>query len=411
MKITIITSLTSNYSGGSTHVNNVVYRLTRHFEVEFIPSINFFVNNPKAEEELENIQKKGVKIPEFVYSLSLTNLKPSFLPYSPSVYKTFAEKVKLDSDFIYDPDYTTPESVFISNINKIPLGLTLHEPLYSFSQSVFYTYYSLKPFFFNSMDYFVKRSIALYLLTRRKREYIKQAKYLNFIAGVSKGTLDSVKVNKVKKYLLQPGNGVDRELLNYRTRDKEDYVVFWTTLIPPKGILNFVYVLKLLKNRGIKVKAKVAGKFLYEKFKNFFFKYVKDNSLDIEYLGFIEKKKLYEVASKARLLIYPSLADGFSLTILEALALGTPVIAYSIPTVHSVYKDIPAVRFVKEGNVNKMAEEVKKELNKGELLNAVFSDKVRSFIEFHNWDNVTESIAKILKEEIEQRKRKDNSFS
>ncbi|BCU68772.1 glycosyltransferase family 4 protein [Stygiolobus caldivivus] len=404
MKITIITSsLTSNYSGGSTHVNNVVYRLTRYFDVEFVPSINFFINNPKAEGELDKIRKNGIKIPEFVYSFSFTSLKPSFLPYSPSVYEAFAEKVKLDSDLIYDPDYTTPESVFISNRNKVPLGMALHEPLYSLSQSILYTYYSLKPFFLNSIDYFIKRSIALYLLTRRKEGYIKRANYMSFIAGVSKGTLDSIKINKAKKYLLYPGNGVDKELLQYRTKRKEDYLVFWTTLIPPKGILNFAYILKSLKNKGVDVKAKVAGKFLYDKFKNHFFKYVDENSLDIEYLGFTEKKKLYETVSKARLLIYPSLADGFSITVLEALALGTPVIAYSIPTVYSVYKDVPAVRFVKEGNINRVAEEAERELRNGELLDAVFSDEVRSFVEFHNWDNVTESLVKIIKNIVNNR--------
>ncbi|ARM76127.1 glycosyltransferase [Acidianus manzaensis] len=408
MKVTIITSsLTSNYSGGSTHVNNVVYRLTKYFDVEFIPSINFFINNHKTEEELEKISKNGIKIPEFVYSFSFTNLKPSFLPYSSSVYEAFSEKVKLDSDFIYDPDYTTPESIFISNRNKIQLGITLHAPLYSLSQCIFYTYYTLKPFFFNSLDYFMKRSIALYLLTEKKEGYIKRARYMSFIAGVSKGVIDSIKTKKIKKYLLFPANGVDKELLNYRTKDKEDYVVFWTTLIPPKGILNFIYVLKLLKDEGIKVKAKVAGNFLYEKFKKFFFKYVTDNSLDVEYLGFLDKTKLhdkrrlYEVVSKAKLLVYPSLNDGFSITVLEALALGTPVIAYSIPTVYSAYKDVPAVKFVKEGDIKKMTEEVKNELNKGELLDAVFSDKVRSFVEFHNWDNVTESIVKIIKNAVE----------
>jgi hypothetical protein len=122
-------------------------------------------------------------------------LKPSFLPYSLSVYNEYAERVKkVDSDFIYDPNYTTPESIFISNKVGIPLGLTLHEPLYSFSQSIFYTYYTLRPFFLQSLDYFLKRSIGLYLLTRSKANYISKSRYLSFIAAVSKGTLDSVKI-------------------------------------------------------------------------------------------------------------------------------------------------------------------------------------------------------------------------
>nr|WP_156017873.1 glycosyltransferase [Sulfuracidifex metallicus] len=392
----------SNYSGGSVHVNNVVKRLTNYFKVEFIPSINFFINNDRVNEEIENIRKLGIEIPDFVSSLSkFHSLKPSFLPYSSSVYNKYAEKVeKVDSDFIYDPDYTTPESIFISNKVGIPLGLTLHEPLYSFSQSIFYTYYTLRPFFLQSSDYYIKRSLGLYLLTRSKANYISKSRYLSFVAAVSKGTLDSVKIENSRKYVLYPGNGVDKELLQYRTIKKEDYVVFWTTLIPPKGILNFLYIINLLKKRGISVKAKVSGKFIYDKFKRLFFNYIRDNGLDVEYLGFLDKRELYSIVSKAKLLIYQSLADGFSITILESLALGTPVIAYSIPTVYSVFKDIPAVKFIKEGDIRKFVDEVENELKTGDLQEAIYDKRVSSFIEFHNWDNVAENVAKIIKSSL-----------
>ncbi|BBG23186.1 Glycosyltransferase Gtf1 [Sulfuracidifex tepidarius] len=401
MKITVVTSgLGSNYSGGSVHVSNVIKRLTNYFDVEFIPSINFFVSNRNANTEIENIRKFNIKIPDIYNSLDFSKLKPSFLPYSFSIYKEYSEKVNLDSDFIYDPDYTTPESVFLSNRSGILLGITLHEPLYPLNQSILYTYYTLRPFFFQSIDYFVKRSIGLYLLTRTKEKYIRDARHLNFIAGVSESTLSSVKAQRIRKYILYPGNGVDKELLSYRTKNKEDYVVFWTTLIPPKGILNILYIVNLLKKRGIQVKVKIMGKFLYEKFKKFFLEYIKENSLEIEYLGFLEKRELYKVVSKARLLLYPSLADGFSITILESLALGTPVIAYSLPTVYSVYKDIPAIKFVKEGDVKSMANELENELKSYKLLNAVFDEKTTSFIEFHNWDKVAENVASIIKESL-----------
>lgn len=403
MKITVVTSgLRSNYSGGSVHVNNVVKRLVNYFKVEFIPSINFFINNDRVNEEIENIRKLGIEIPDFVISLSeFRNLKPSFLPYSSSVYNKYVEKVeKVDSDFIYDPDYTTPESIFVSNKAGIPLGLTLHVPLYSFSQSVFYTYYTLRPFFLQSLDYFLKRSIGLYLLTRSKAYYLRKSRHLSFVAAVSKGTLDSVNIKNSKKYVLYPGNGVDKELLQYRTNKKEDYVVFWTTLIPPKGVLNFLYIINLLKKRGISIKAKVAGKFLYDKFKKLFFNYIKDNGLDVEYLGFLDRRELYATVSRAKLLIYPSLADGFSITILESLALGTPVIAYSIPTVYSVFKDVPAVKFVKEGDIRKFADEVESELKTGKLQEAIHDKRVDAFIEFHNWDNVAENITKIIKDSL-----------
>jgi Glycosyltransferase len=57
----------------------------------------------------------------------------------------------------------------------------------------------------------------------------------------------------------------------------------------------------------------------------------------VEYLGFVSQDKLIDVVSKAKVLVYPSHFDSFPLVILESLALGTPVIAYKIPGVRSVY--------------------------------------------------------------------------
>ncbi len=100
------------------------------------------------------------------------------------------------------------------------------------------------------------------------------------------------------------------------------------------------------------------------------------------------------------MLIYPSLADGFPLVVLEALALGTPVIAYSIHPIYSVYKDLLAVRFAKPGNVKEMASLVKRSLNDEEFLNSPKLKEVKEFVKFHNWDNVAEAITKLIKESV-----------
>jgi glycosyltransferase involved in cell wall biosynthesis len=132
-----------------------------------------------------------------------------------------------------------------------------------------------------------------------------------------------------------------------------------------------------------------------------FFEYAKKKGLEVEYMGFKEKdNELRDIISKAKLLIYPSLADGFSLVVLEALALGTPVVAYSIPTIYSVYKDLPAVRFAKPGNVKEMAFVLKRSLNDEESLNSPKLEKVKEFVKFHNWDKVAEAITNIIKESI-----------
>jgi len=51
----------------------------------------------------------------------------------------------------------------------------------------------------------------------------------------------------------------------------------------------------------------------------------------VEYLGFVSEKKLSSIYAQAYCLIFPSKYEGFGLPLLEAISLGTPVIASNIP--------------------------------------------------------------------------------
>ncbi|EZQ11343.1 glycosyl transferase [Candidatus Acidianus copahuensis] len=394
MKLIVVNKL-GDYSGGSRHVREVTKRLTKYFDVVYVPYADVYTEDGSIDDlkKLEGI----FKIPSEAYKER--KFKPLLFPRSAKFYKEYVDEFDIYGDFIYDPDFVTPEAVFLSNKLDVSLGATLHEPIYSLSQSISYTYYSLKPFVYRSIDYLLGRTYWLYAISRSKVKFLKRAKYIKFIAGVSKGTLDSIKLRNVRKVLLNPPNGVDYYLDH--ESEKDDYIIFWTTLIPSKGIFNLINILNILKQKGVRIKLKVAGKFLYPRFERLFFDYIKKKKLDVEYLGFIkEDHKLREIIERAKLLVYPSLADGFSLVILESLALGTPVIAYSIPTVYSAFNTLPAVRFVRPGDINTFATQIERSLKDEEFLRSPFEDSVREFVKFHTWDNVAEGIAKIIKESV-----------
>jgi glycosyltransferase involved in cell wall biosynthesis len=393
MRLVIVNRL-GDYSGGSKHTRKVSEKLLNYFDVTFVPYADFYLNH--SEESLKNLESKGFKVHPSAYER--ITIKQSLFPRPISFYEEYVKRYRnLDADFIYDPDFVSPEAILLSNLTGIPVAVTLNHTIYTLYESVFYTYYSLQGFLTRSFDYFLGRTVWLYTISNQKVKNIRRAKNLRFVGAVSKGILDSIKVNFNKK-LIHPGNGVD---FFAEPKDKDDYVVFWTTLIPSKGIFSLLRLLKTLKDEGISLKVKVAGKFLYPRFQKMFFEYAKRKGLEVEYMGFLEKdNELRDIVSRAKLLIYPSLADGFSLVVLEALALGTPVIAYSIPTIYSVYKDLPAVRFAKPGNVKEMASLVKRSLNDEEFLNSPKLKEVKEFVKFHNWDNVAEAITKLIKESI-----------
>ena len=55
-------------------------------------------------------------------------------------------------------------------------------------------------------------------------------------------------------------------------------------------------------------------------------------------------------------MIYPSHVDAFSYSVLEALNLNTPVVAYDIPAIRMYYDKLEGVTLVKESDVEALAQ-------------------------------------------------------
>ncbi|WP_238842094.1 glycosyltransferase family 4 protein [Sulfolobus sp. E11-6] len=49
------------------------------------------------------------------------------------------------------------------------------------------------------------------------------------------------------------------------------------------------------------------------------------------YLGFVPEKKKREILAKSRVFVFPSLYEGFSLVVAEALASYLPVVTWDLP--------------------------------------------------------------------------------
>ncbi|MDO5561751.1 MAG: glycosyltransferase family 1 protein [bacterium] len=71
----------------------------------------------------------------------------------------------------------------------------------------------------------------------------------------------------------------------------------------------------------------------------------------VEFLGKVSDQRLTELYSRAKALVQPSFSEGFGLTGVEALQLGTPVIASNIAVFHEVYGEA-AVFFEPESIVD-----------------------------------------------------------
>jgi len=187
-------------------------------------------------------------------------------------------------------------------------------------------------------------------------------------------------------------------LLNYSSLDKEDYAIFFARLIPEKGIFELPRIWRKVRERIPSAKLVVVGKFYNEKVKKNFLTASKDSG--IEYTGYLSRGDLINTIAKARLFVYPTHFDALPLAVLESLALKTPVVTYDIPTVVEIFGKLKAVKFVKEFDINSMANNVADVYSMRDY-HSLFDEEYNSFINFYSsWESVAEAEYNALKDFI-----------
>lgn len=221
---------------------------------------------------------------------------------------------------------------------------------------------------------------------------------------LSRGQLENQASGCAKCRLLHPADAADPGLRRYRGFPRGDYIVAASRLVAMKGVLELPRIHRRIRDEtGLRLV--VTGRFSDESTRRAFGRAAEREGLklgeDIVLAGFLPKEKYYEVLARARTLVYPSHSDSFSLTILESLAVGTPVVAYDIPGPHSVYGGLPAVRFVREFDHKAMAEEAVRlaKMPEEERRGLVEDERVTSFLDEHSsWDVVAERLAEGIME-------------
>lgn len=383
--------------GGPVHTTEVVKRLAESFEIYYFPASNLFPLTDKeiVKEKVRQLESQGIKVSESFKSI-LDSTSPITFRRLLDEYKKEIENL----EFIYDPDILTTDIIDLGIKNY---GFTVHGPML--------LHPSLFRSILNTLRIYDYSLISVRKVGRRILAYLNWRKFTKalkrnppkFIAGVSKAAIEVSKLDWVptKKYVLNPSNAINKDIIKFRGEKKEDYIVYWGRILPEKGILELLEVVKLLGNSKLKVMGSFARD-VEPLFKN----KVKKLGIEdkVELLGFVNEKTKYEVASKAKALVYPTHFDAFSITVLESLAVGTPVVTYDIPAIKEIYGDLKAVRIVREFNVKGLTIEVKRllQMNDDEIQKVMNEQKLLEFLETHSsWDNVAEGIKRIILENIE----------
>ncbi len=112
----------------------------------------------------------------------------------------------------------------------------------------------------------------------------------------------------------------------------KNYILYTGNLYPHKNVEIIIKALKYLPN--IKLKIICGRDYFLKKYQQ---KY--QNNPQIEFLGYLPDKDFFAVYQQALCLVHPSFMEGFSLTGLESMSLGCPVLSSKYSCLPEIYED------------------------------------------------------------------------
>lgn len=204
---------------------------------------------------------------------------------------------------------------------------------------------------------------------------------------------------KTRVISIYPGNGIDFDTISSVQLGiaKYDAIYAAGSLLPQKGIFDVIKIWDAVVKDQPTAKLAIAGrgdpKHLY---------LIEELNCLISNLGLsqnvtvicdpkkgMSQEALWEEMKCAKIFLYPSRKDVWSLVIGEALACGLPVIAYDLSGIQYAYGACPAVCLQNVGDVEGAAKTAIKLLSDDSLLRNL-SHKARQYAENHSWTHVVE---------------------
>jgi len=142
--------------------------------------------------------------------------------------------------------------------------------------------------------------------------------------------------------------------------ETENLVGMIGRLTPRKGPLFFIESLACLKKKKFPFRALIVGQAAKEKFFNKLKEKVKENDLMDEVIFTGKRDDVPVLLSALDLLVFPSVEpESFGRVVVEALALGKPVVATDIGGVKDIIEDRVNGRLIKPGDTLSLAEAVR----------------------------------------------------
>lgn len=233
--------------------------------------------------------------------------------FSPKEVFFFPTKQINECDIFYTPNYNIPGGI------KIPIYSTIHDVLFlDMPELTSRIGYLIRKIFYKRAYYLSKTIFTVSNFSKKRIE---------IHLGDKKDIV--VTYNGISKYILEDDGNI---------YNKKDYIIFVGNIKKHKGLKMLLLAYKEAKKEGLTSDLVIVGNQNNFKTKDEEVIEILKNSEDegIVFSGYVDNKELKKLIAEAKVLVQPSLYEGFGIPPLEALALETCVILSDI----QIFKEI-----------------------------------------------------------------------
>ncbi len=123
----------------------------------------------------------------------------------------------------------------------------------------------------------------------------------------------------------------------------------------------------------------------------------------IKFMGFVSEEEKVRWMQEVWFVVNPSSKEGWGLTVIEANACGTPVIASNVPGLRDAVRDNETGLFYEFGNIEQLSGKILMMLNDSELRGRLSNEAYKWSMNF-NWETVAQKTVELLQRTISTHK-------
>ena len=281
--------------------------------------------------------------------------------------------------------------VIIDDVSKIPLSI----PLYVRKMAVIAIVHHIHgKTLFRELPLFM----ALYVYLT-ERLLIPMFYKKSVIVAVSESTKDElIEFGIPSKNIHVIYNGVD---IRFASRDKSDtaMALYFGRVKKYKRLDHLIKAFKHIKEKVPEARLVIAGKGdIYKELVTL----SKELGIfdTINFVGKVFEEEKVKLLQEAWVFVTTSEKEGWGITVIEANACGTPVVAYNVPGLRDSVKQDYNGLLVEDGDIQAFAETITKILTDDELRNKLSRNAIEWAKRF-SWDKSAEEFESVVKNVIE----------